>query len=105
MEVNSVKCDGCGIQKGENNHWFRVLFKVDRNDPTAASVTISAWALEPTLPHYHLCSDSCVVKMVQQWLSSQKEGSDADRRHDEGIERVGSEVERAEEVSEVREDG
>ena len=99
MEIHTVKCDGCGIQKGDTNHWHKACVET-------AGFVLVPWTNETEFPQtVHLCSDSCVVKIVQQWLSSQKEGSDADRRDAEGVERAGSEVGRTEEVSKVREDG
>ena len=66
MKVNSYKCDGCGIQKGETNHWYAI-------SPTAVSIIVSAWHDGDGYAHY--CSDACVVKAVQQWLSAQKQAS------------------------------
>lgn len=68
MIVNTFQCDGCGIQKGETNHWFR--WKERPNQ-----FGVGAWdaSPEPTSDEKHLCSDACVVKAVQGWLSAQKE--------------------------------
>ena len=73
MEVNSFKCDVCGTMKTENNHWQRLVQSED-------GLVLRPWRLEPLPNEQHLDSDACVLKVVQAWLSSQKEGSDADRR-------------------------
>jgi hypothetical protein len=67
MKVDSFKCDGCGIQKGANNHWF-IVSAVD------LSIHVSAWVSDAH-GWDHYCSDACVIKAVQRWLSAQKEAS------------------------------
>ena len=94
MEVNSFKCDVCGTMKTENNHWQRLVQSED-------GLVLRPWRLEPLPNEQHLDSDACVLKVVQAWLSSQKERSDADRRDAEGVTSVGSEVERDASVPEV----
>jgi hypothetical protein len=64
MRVNSYCCDGCGLSKGENNHWFAI-------SASTPSIIVSAWHDGDGYDHY--CSDACVIKAVQKWLSAQKE--------------------------------
>ena len=65
MKVDTYKCDVCGIVKGENNHWFRI-------DTSGPNLELNAWGLAPaTATTVDLCSDSCVIKTVQQWLTAQ----------------------------------
>lgn len=66
MKVDTFKCDGCSTMKGDLNHWFAV-------SPTGSSIIVSAWHDGDGYAHY--CSDACVIKAVQQWLSAQKEAS------------------------------
>ena len=68
MKVNTYQCDGdgCLVQRGSNNHWFIV-------SATGSSIIVSAWDDGEGYAHY--CSDACVIKAVQQWLSAQKEAS------------------------------
>ena len=74
MKVDTYKCDVCGIVKGENNHWFRI--------DTAAGLELNAWNVAPmTSTSVDLCSDSCVIKTVQQWLTAQAY-STAPRHHE-----------------------
>ena len=71
MRVDTFKCDVCGIQKGETNHWYS-LEKTVKND-NARLELLAAVFTDPA--YMHLCSDACVIKAVQQWLSAQKEAS------------------------------
>jgi hypothetical protein len=64
MQVHTYKCDMCGTVKGENNHWFRVC--------TAQGIKLEAWSVMPASETtLDLCSDSCVIKIVQKWLTAQ----------------------------------
>ena len=70
MKIETFKCDGCGALKAELNHWFELCppdAKVSRD-----SITILPWPDKPINNAMHLCSDACVIKAVQQWLSAQK---------------------------------
>jgi hypothetical protein len=71
LKIETFKCDGCGIMKGENNHWFEFV----PADPkvTRYCITIIPFPKDPVNDSRHLCSDQCVIKAVQQWLSEQKE--------------------------------
>lgn len=67
MKVDSYKCDGCGNLKGDLNHWFRVV-----NEGRALEVY--PWSAGyDNKEERHYCSDACITKAVQQWLSAQKE--------------------------------
>ena len=69
MKVDTYKCDVCGTVKGENNHWFRI-------ETGGVSLELSAWGVAPaTATTVDLCSDSCVIKTVQQWLTAQAHGT------------------------------
>lgn len=71
MKIDTYKCDECGTQKGEINHWFRL-----RPSPTWADkgpwVSILGWTTDYQDKDMHLCSDACVIKSVQKWLSAQQ---------------------------------
>lgn len=74
MKVDTFKCDSCGNIKGTGNHWFRLV--VDDDDSKEPFCAIHVWeGGQAGLLEKHLCSDQCVVKVVQQWLSAQKEAS------------------------------
>jgi len=70
-KVDTYQCDGCGAQKGNLNHWFRLGVQ-------DVSLGIYTWAGgDATDDDKHFCSDECVIKAVQQWLSARKEGTHA----------------------------
>jgi len=73
MKVDSFKCDSCGRQKGENNHWYK--FRAYPDTGNGPEFTVNPFDSEgtdfPTTKH--LCSDACVIKTVQVWLSEQTE--------------------------------
>lgn len=65
MRTESYKCDGpgCTHVKGESNHWF-VAVKI------LGSLTIKPWA-GIAAGMLHLCGESCVQKVVSEFLSNQ----------------------------------
>jgi len=65
MKVDTYKCDQCGQMKGELNHWF--LF--GSHDTQCRVVR---WGFADREDELHLCSDACVIKQVQGWLSKQQ---------------------------------
>lgn len=67
MRTESYKCDGpgCTHEKGSTNHWF-VAIKI------LGALTIKQWAGAQTADHVlHLCGESCVQKVVSEFLSNQ----------------------------------
>jgi hypothetical protein len=65
MRVDTFKCDVCGRIKGENNHWFRI-------DASGNGLELHGWgAVQAGESTVDLCSDLCVIKTVQQWLTAQ----------------------------------
>lgn len=68
MIVNSFQCDLCGLQKGSLNHWFKFTGHLDQ-------FSVTDWNGSDYTETKHLCSDACVIKTAQQWLSAQKEAS------------------------------
>ena len=83
MKVDTYKCDGCGTQKGELNHWFIGCFDKDGIMFCPWNVDNIYRAILPARPNEfpdlrperHYCSDACVIKAVQFWLSEQQKGS------------------------------
>ena len=75
MKVDNFACDVCGSQKGSLNHWFK--FRAYPNEGNGSEFVVNDWSGKghdyPTTKH--LCSDACVIKTVQAWLSAQKEAS------------------------------
>lgn len=66
-KVESYKCDVCGKQKGDVNHWFVVV-------SATSFLAIRPWPKEPNDAMTfdgtaHLCGAECVQKMVSQFLA------------------------------------
>lgn len=61
------KCDVCGKQKGEANHWFLA------NTPVSPQpvIRICGWNIDAAyMPEFvHLCGEECVQKKVSEFLS------------------------------------
>jgi hypothetical protein len=71
MKVDTYKCDVCGTVKGENNHWFRA-------ETGIAGLELNPWGVMPASGStVDLCSDQCVIKTVQKWLTNQAIASGA----------------------------
>jgi hypothetical protein len=68
VKVDSFVCDACGQAKGQTNHWHKFTAHPDQ-------FSVTDWHGSDYTNTLHLCSDSCVVKTVQGWLSKQKEVS------------------------------
>ncbi len=73
MKVDTFACDVCGERKAETNRWHK--FRSYSNEGNGAEFIVNEWESQGTdYPNtLHLCSDSCVIKTVQGWLSAQKE--------------------------------
>jgi len=68
MKFDNFSCDaeGCKVTKGSNNHWFKFT-------PHPTEFIVTDWSGDDHPATQHLCSDSCVIRTVQKWLSEQKE--------------------------------
>jgi hypothetical protein len=73
MKIDSFKCDSCNRQKGETNNWYKFRSYPDTGNGT--EFIVNPFHSEGTdYPNTkHLCSDACVIKTVQEWLSAQTE--------------------------------
>lgn len=63
MKVETYKCDVCGKQKGDVNHWWLVWM-------TPFAFTVRPWGddqVERT--SIHLCGNECVQRKVSEFLS------------------------------------
>jgi hypothetical protein len=70
MRVETYKCDGCGQLRGQQSkNWFRV-------SAGPGGLEIGPWSsVPPAAGAVDLCSDSCVIRAVQQWLTGQAQRS------------------------------
>ncbi len=62
--VTKYICDGCGAEKGETNHWFRM--GADRDAITFAEWSMGAY---PRL----FCGEKCVLAAISKWMQERKE--------------------------------
>jgi hypothetical protein len=68
MKVASWTCDGCGVQKGEMNHWWLVDGR-DLNKFICGPWNETAAGIEG---FRHICSENCAIKELSQWLGKKK---------------------------------
>ena len=61
--LHPFTCDVCGIQKGENNHWFKVW----RNP--VGIVSIGIWGLKPETAHFHCCGEEHALRKAAELLT------------------------------------
>jgi hypothetical protein len=75
MKVDSYCCDVCGAPKTAVNHWHK--FRAYPDEGNGAEFIVNDWNYKgEDFPNTkHLCSDACVIRTVQQWLSAQQEAS------------------------------
>lgn len=73
MKIETYRCDVCGIQKGETNHWWIITL------PDLASPARSELILSPATDDQHrdsndfdLCGAACVQKKVAEFLEVTK---------------------------------
>ncbi len=64
-KVISFKCDGCGTEKQESNHWWKVVEKI--LDSGLKVLLIRPFDEEWTEKVY--CGEGCAVKAVSSWMS------------------------------------
>lgn len=105
-EVKTYRCDaeGCSQMKAETNHWLRIriaegggfdvrpwegglpaVVGVDEEsgdemfflDEEARVEAVKRGFSVQSVKELHLCSDSCVVKVLQQWLGRLKRAGEA----------------------------
>lgn len=66
------QCDVCGKIKGESNHWWLVIKNLFTTfeGVKVANLLILQWEqkLVDSNSYYHLCSQSCVHKKVDEFM-------------------------------------
>jgi len=69
MRTTGFKCNVCGIEKKETNHWF-VITVSSSHGPMLIIETWCTEALDRTNSDVrHICGEACVNKTVSEWLS------------------------------------
>lgn len=73
-KVESYKCDVCGKQKGDVNHWWITRVGAWKNKPCLSLVLWSDEALNAPVLHdtteAHLCGSECAIKKVNEFLGA-----------------------------------
>lgn len=62
-EYNTARCEECGIEKKDSNHWFGM---------TTYDVGLTIWSWRYRVigdPVY--CGEKCLTKALSQWLEKQ----------------------------------
>jgi len=88
MKVDTYKCDICGIEKKDANHWWKAAEVTQDGKP--AGIIISQWKTRfyvPTIPEMqayrnffdagresHFCGENHVFQWVSEKLTMQKVG-------------------------------
>jgi hypothetical protein len=63
MKVETYKCDVCGKQKADVNHWWLI-------SSGGSSLLIAPWSMETVRSfEFHLCGAECVGKKVNEFLN------------------------------------
>lgn len=66
METCVYKCDNCGREKQQSNHWFAVRI--------GEAFHIYHWEFfgegrdDDSIPHKHVCGQSCLLALLQPFL-------------------------------------
>lgn len=66
------KCDFCGKQKGDANHWWLYVVHGDgRVGCEARSIQFLRWneTIAESQPEGHICSQGCAVKALSKFMS------------------------------------
>jgi len=73
MKIDTYKCDVCGKQKGDVNHWW-VLWTRGKNPTFQIALELRTWNEESLKgavwadKHFHLCGQECVLKQVTEFM-------------------------------------
>ena len=63
--VTKYICDGCGAEKGETNHWFKITKSAD-------FIGIWTWPEQPdSAPMF--CGEKCMLARISKWMQERKE--------------------------------
>lgn len=65
--VTKYICDGCGKEKGETNHWFRVSGDWSGEK---YGIKVSKWNTD--IGGFVMCGESCVLAAISKWMQAQK---------------------------------
>jgi hypothetical protein len=71
MQAQSFRCDICGKEKGQVNHWW-MMWLLPKLLPYGAAVHIQGWEDRdaPIEGRKHLCGQECTHKMLDRFLTT-----------------------------------
>src|SRR5262249_10601229 len=68
---NPYRCDGCGVLKGETNHWWYAASTL--NAAGVAEWWIRQWNSDAESPAViHLCGTECAIKKLSEFMGGKK---------------------------------
>lgn len=68
MKIETYKCDVCGVQKGETNHWFKVIFVAGGDGMFLFPAHRECMSSEGK--EFDLCGQQCVQRKVEEYIGS-----------------------------------
>lgn len=69
MEFHGIKCDICGKEKGESNHWYVAITGAPAQ-PGIAFGPIDSIISDPTVKREHICGQGCLHKRLDRWIAN-----------------------------------
>jgi hypothetical protein len=65
-ELRTWKCDVCGHQKQDVNHWWLIT------SMPGGVILLGPWIEEGALDaDFHLCGRECAQKKIEEWMNAQ----------------------------------
>lgn len=79
MRIETYKCDACGAEKRDSNHWWSlyradhekriVVVPLDAEFPHRPGQTICCRESSMVYKRFHLCGEACVTKKLSEFMS------------------------------------
>jgi len=70
MDVNTVKCDVCGRQKQETNHWLVAVAMPGIDGVMFVQAENALTPREPSYKYEDICGQECAHKRLSQYLAT-----------------------------------
>lgn len=67
---NNPKCNGCGVEKRDVNHWFIVTL----TETTFHILEVTEPGVRAKGDKLDLCGEACIHRAVSQWLAARGRG-------------------------------
>jgi hypothetical protein len=69
-KVEVYRCDECGTEKKETNHWFEIQMG-EYGPGFTRTLIVTPWTEHPN-GVLHICGEQCAHKVLQKWLEGVK---------------------------------